>query len=97
MVTVSYHCPRCDAIAELQRDAYLDDKCVTADPLEGWEYADAYDTYEDADGVVIVCGAAETDGDGCGEPYYLNFVNFDDGEEIDPELPYDDPRFDFLR
>ena len=97
MVTVSYHCPRCGAVAELRRDAYLADKCVTEEPLEGWEYANAYGDYEAADGVVIVCGAAETDGEGCGEPYYLNFVRFEDGEEVDPGLSVDGPRFDFLR
>lgn len=116
MVTVSYHCPRCGAVAELERDAYLDDRCVTAEPLDGWTYADAYEefegrraskdasgeqseprAFEGADGVVIVCGAAETDGEGCGEPYYLSFVRFEDGEEVDPDLPYDEPRFDFLR
>lgn len=97
MVGVSYHCPRCGAVAELERDAYLDDKCVTAEPLDGWEYADAFEDFEDADGVVVVCGAAETDGEGCGEPYYLSFVKFEDGEEVDPELQYDEPSFDFLR
>jgi hypothetical protein len=116
VVTVSYHCPRCGAVAELERDAYLADRCVTAEPLDGWEYADAWEdsesrrasgdasgersdprAFDDADGVVIVCGAAETDGEGCGEPYYLSFVKFEDGEAVDPGLPYDDPRFDFLR
>ena len=97
MVGVSYHCPRCGAVAELERDAYLDDKCVTAEPLDEWEYADAYEDFDDADGVVIVCGAAETDGEGCGEPYYLNFVKFEGGEEVDPGLPSDEPNFDFLR
>jgi hypothetical protein len=97
MVSVSYHCPRCGAVAELQRDAYLDDKCVTADPLEGWEYADAYEDFEDSDGVVIVCGADETDGEGCGEPYYLSFVNFENGEEVEPGLPSEDASFEFLR
>lgn len=114
MVTVSYHCPRCGAIAELERGAYLADKCVTAEPLDGWEYANAYDglaerretdgagaeprdppAYRDADGVVLVCGAAETEGEGCGEPYYLNFVKFDDGDEVDPGLPVEGARFDF--
>lgn len=99
MVGVSYHCPRCGAVAELERDAYLADQCVTAAPLDGWEYADAWEDFEtdDADGVVIVCGAAETDGEGCGEPYYLSFVKFEDGEAVDPGLPYDEPNFDFLR
>ena len=108
MVTVSYHCPRCGAVAELRRGAYLKDKCVTPDPLDGWEYADAHeaagdagdgdsngDPYADADGVVIVCGAAETDGDGCGEPYYLSFVRFEKGDEIQPAVPAEDVSFDF--
>lgn len=97
MVDVSYYCPRCGAVAELERDAYLDDKCVTPDPLEGWQYEDAYEEFEDGDGVVIVCGAEETDGEGCGEPYYLSFVKFENGEELDPRVPADDVRFDFLR
>ena len=103
MVTVSYHCPRCGAVAELERGAYLEDKCVTPDPLEEWSYADAHDAvgvddgdpYAGADGVEIVCGAAETDGEGCGEPYYLSFVRFEDGREVDPEVPAEEVRFDF--
>ncbi len=108
MVTVSYYCPRCGALAKLERDAYLADKCVTPEPLEGWTYADAYDPYGDAnrqlqrpyehaDGVVIVCGAAETDGEGCGEPYYLSFVRFEDGDELDPAVSASNVRFDFNR
>ena len=85
MTDVSYYCPRCGAVATLDREGYLADKCVTPDPLDGWEYAATYDEYEDADGVEVVCGAAETDGEGCGEVYYLNFVKFEDGEEIDPK------------
>ena len=103
MVTVSYHCPRCGAVAELERGAYLDDKCVTPDPLEGWSYVNAHDAvgpdegdpYEGADGVEIVCGAAETDGEGCGEPYYLSFVRFENGREVDPEVPVENVSFDF--
>lgn len=108
MVAVSYHCPRCGAVAELQRGAYLQDKCVTPEPLDGWDYTDAHaaaggeeptegDPYADVDGVVIVCGAAETDGEGCGEPYYLSFVRFEDGREVDPAVAVDDVRFDFRR
>ncbi|MES3518036.1 MAG: hypothetical protein PPP58_10265 [Natronomonas sp.] len=102
MVGVSYHCPRCGAIAELERDAYLNDKCVTPNPLDGWEYADAHDRndegapYDHADGVVIVCGATETDGEGCGRPYYLSFVRFEEGREQDPAVALEDVRFDFL-
>lgn len=97
MVTVSYHCPRCGAIAELERDAYLNDKCVTPDPLDGWKYADAHGDFEDEEGVVIVCGASETEGEGCGEPYYLSFVRFEDGREVETNLNSADPNFDFLR
>jgi hypothetical protein len=103
MTAVRYYCPRCGAIAALDREGYLADKCVTPVPLDGWEYADAYDYFEDsaerssvdrssgrgpredADGVKLVCGADETDGEGCGEVYYLNFVKYEDGEEIDPK------------
>ncbi len=103
MVSVSYHCPRCGAVAELRRGAYLEDKCVTPEPLDGWKYADAHaadpddegDPYAGADGVVIVCGAAETDGDGCGEPYYLSFVRFEEGREVQPAVPAEDVSFDF--
>lgn len=95
MVAVSYRCPRCGALAELDRDGYLADRSVTAEPLAAWEYADAYEPFEDADGVVIVCGAAETDGEGCGEPYYLNFVKYEDGEPLEPGRSSVDARFDF--
>ncbi|WP_240334494.1 hypothetical protein [Halorussus sp. MSC15.2] len=113
MTAVRYYCPRCGAIAELDREGYLADKCVTPVPLDGWEYADAYDDFDDsaADGVEIVCGAAETEGEGCGDVYYLSFVKFEDGEEVDPkersfvppsvdgpsigESEDDGPRFDF--
>ncbi|WP_435193873.1 hypothetical protein [Natronomonas sp. EA1] len=97
MVTVTYYCPRCEAIAELERDAYLADKCVTPDPLDGWEYANAYDELEESEGVEIVCGASETRGEGCGQPYYLSFVKFHEGEEVDPRLPLSDVSFDFTR
>ena len=71
---------------------------MTADPLDGWEYAHAYDEFEDADGVEIVCGASETDGDGCGELYFLNFIRYENGKELDPQVPLrpeDAPNFDF--
>lgn len=103
MVTVTYHCPRCGAVAALERDAYLADKCVTPTPIDGWEYVPAYeldgetDPGEIADGVELVCGAAETDAAGCGEPYYLSFVRFDGGEEVDPMQTTADATFDFLR
>ncbi|WP_240147522.1 MULTISPECIES: hypothetical protein [Halorussus] len=102
MTEVRYYCPRCGAVAALDREGYLADKCVTPTPLDGWEYAAPYEDFEDsaerssadrssgrgprgeADGVEIVCGAAETDGEGCGEVFYLSFVKFEDGEEVDP-------------
>jgi len=86
-VPVRYYCPRCEAIVTLQRSGSLADKSVTPYPLEGWNYASIDGEYERADGVRIVCGDGDIeDGeDGCGEPYYLNFVRFEDGEEIEPE------------
>jgi hypothetical protein len=97
MVTVTYTCPRCGAVVELERDAYLADKAVTPDPLDGWEYAPAYGEFEAAEGVEIVCGASETRGEGCGEPFYLSFVRYEDGSEVDPGRSLDEVSFDFLR
>ena len=110
-VPVRYYCPRCGAVATLDREGYLADKCVTPTPLDGWEYVAAYEEFEDADGVEIVCGGYETESDGCGEVYYLNFVKYEDGEEVDPsersfvppaadgpsipDRDDDGPRFDF--
>ena len=82
MVSVRYHCPRCGTVVTLERDAYLADKSVTPYPFEGWDYADQGEDYEAADGVRIVCGRGETEGEGCGEDYYLNFVRFEDGREV---------------
>ncbi|MFB6173512.1 MAG: hypothetical protein ABEI39_02625 [Halobacteriales archaeon] len=93
-VPVRYHCPRCGAIATLERDAYLEDRSVTATPREGWGYAAPHEPFEDADGVEIVCGADETDGEGCGRRYYLNFIRFEGGERIDRGASID-ARFDF--
>ena len=85
---VRYYCPRCETVATLQRSGYLADKSVTLYPLEGWTYAAVDGNYEGADGVRIACGAADTaitfDGEGCGEQYYLNFVRFEDGREVEP-------------
>lgn len=102
MVAVSYYCPRCGAVAELDRDPYMADKSVTPFPLEGWTYADpAEDDYErdEYDGVRLGCGEAGVldwshppdasedragggEDPGCGEPFYLNFVRFEDGREV---------------
>jgi hypothetical protein len=116
MVAGSYHCPRCGAVAELRRGAYLRDSCVTPDPLEGWSYVAAHEAVEtdrdaavearadsgedpnaEADGVEIVRGVAETDGEGCGEPSYLSVVRFEKGRELDPRAPVADARFDVRR
>ena len=90
MVAVRYTCPNCGAVATLERDAYLADKSVTPLPLDGWEYAAPHEEFEDADGVELVCGASETDGEGCGRLFYLSFVRYEDGEELDPSLGLDD-------
>jgi hypothetical protein len=87
---VRYYCPRCETVVTLQREGYLADKSVTPFPLEGWTYAAIDEDFDGADGVRIVCGDADSeaeasfDDDGCGEPYYLNFVRFEDGDEVEP-------------
>ncbi|KYH26629.1 hypothetical protein HAPAU_17280 [Halalkalicoccus paucihalophilus] len=101
MVVVTYYCPRCGALAELDRDAYLADKSVTPYPLEEWEYATPEEEYEELDGVRFVCGKddspsltfrlpegeSEPEAVGCGEPFYLSFVRFENGKEVEPEPP----------
>lgn len=126
MVEVTYHCPYCGAVTGIDRDGYLRDKCVTREPLEGWEYADTTGDVEAADGIEFVClgtGDPEGDGDpdfdrsavnrpavdrdvdgpavdrdGCGRTFYLNYVKFEEGNEVSHRQPeYDRPRFDFRR
>ena len=101
---VSYYCPHCGAVVELEREGYLSDKSVTPYPLVGWEYAEPDGDYETADGVRLVCGEGE-DADGvrwtgdrsgaedvenpgaespCGREFFLSFVRFEDGEEVEP-------------
>lgn len=90
---VTYYCPHCGTLVELERDGYLSDKAVTPYPFEGWEYADPDEPFEDgaADGVAFVCGEGpspagegDTDAEGCGKRFYLSFVRFENGREIDP-------------
>ncbi len=97
MVAVRYTCPRCGAVATLDRDATLADKSVTPFALDGWEYAPAYEEFEEWDGVEIVCGASETDGEGCGRLFYLNFVKYEEGRAVDARTTPADVSFDFLR
>jgi hypothetical protein len=84
---VTYHCPHCGALVDLEREGYLADKSVTPYPLVGWEYATPDEPFESADGVAFACGADGTlraDETGCGERFYLSFVRFEDGEEVEP-------------
>jgi len=89
-VPVRYYCPHCETVVTLPRDPYLDDKTVTPYPLEGGTYVGPDEDYErdDVDGVRFVCGErvgpTEWDGPGCGEPFYLSFVRFEDGREVEP-------------
>lgn len=84
---VRYHCPTCETVVEIEREGYLSDQSVTPFPLEGWRYVSPDDDYEDSDvdGIRFVCGVDEGvtwDGSGCGEPFYLSFVRFVEGEPI---------------
>jgi hypothetical protein len=87
---VTYHCPRCEAIVELEREGYLEDKSVTPYPLEGWTYvaADGDGDVEAEDGVRFVCGEDGTLSDdgatGCGEAFYLSYLRFEGGEPVEP-------------
>ncbi|MFB6196350.1 MAG: hypothetical protein ABEI80_09270 [Haloplanus sp.] len=85
---VTYHCPRCEAIVELEREGYLADRSVTPYPLEGWTYVAPDEDIESEDGVRFVCGEDGTlrddDATGCGEPFYLSYVRFEEGEAVEP-------------
>ena len=103
MVEVTYHCPYCGAVTGVEREGYLDDKCVTREPLEGWTYAATTDGFEHADGIEFVClgdagGAEEAvdaggandpvpGKDGCGRTFYLSFLRYDGGEEREHRTP----------
>lgn len=54
-----------------------------------WTEGDAASTVgSDADANAVDGDAAdEADSLGCGEPFYLSFVKFADGEELDPRQP----------
>lgn len=90
---VTYYCPHCEALVELERDGYLADKAVTPFPFEGWSYVAPDEPFEDVegvDGVAFICGEDGTlkDGEeGCGRSFYLSFVRFENGEELDPRKP----------
>jgi len=77
---VTYYCPHCETVVELEREGYLADKSVTPDPREGWRYVSVADEYEGeaADGVRFRCGedgsTRDPDADGCGRAFYLSFV-----------------------
>jgi hypothetical protein len=55
MVEVSYHCPYCGAVTAVDREGYLNDKCVTREPLDDWTYASTTEDFETADGIELVC------------------------------------------
>jgi hypothetical protein len=90
---VTYYCPHCEALVELEREGYLADKAVTPFPFEGWRYVapdESFEDREDVDGVAFTCGEDGTlrEGErGCGESFYLSFVRFEHGEEVDPRKP----------
>ena len=69
MVEVTYHCPYCGAVTGVEREGYLDDDCVTREPLDGWEYASTTDDVDDreaADGIEFVCLGDAGDGTAAG-------------------------------
>jgi hypothetical protein len=106
MVEVTYHCPYCGAVTGVDREGYLDDKCVTREPLEGREYADTTGDFESADGIEFVClgdagegespatagGANDPDPtkDGCGRTFYLSFCKYEEGQPVEHRQPDND-------
>jgi hypothetical protein len=110
---VSYYCPHCGAICELEREGYLADRSVTPYPLVGWQYAAPDEPFEDgaAEGVRLTCGERSAAGltwtgersgaddveepgsaSPCGRDFYLSFVKFEAGREVEP-----DPDSDYVR
>ncbi|AQL41526.1 hypothetical protein BV210_01820 [Halorientalis sp. IM1011] len=70
MVEVTYHCPYCGAVTGVEREGYLDDDCVTREPLDGWEYASTTDDIEKreaADGIEFVCLGDGGEGEAVGQ------------------------------
>jgi hypothetical protein len=95
MVTVSYTCPYCDAVVELDRPPVLADRSVTPEPRDGYSYASTTDDdRETADGIEFVCIGTTEDEAGCGRTFYLNFVTSGD-QSIEGSSLEDPPRFDF--
>ncbi len=105
-VTVRYTCPHCGAVASVERKPELADKSVTTTPQAGWEYATPeadIEALESADGIAFQCGEGRAfevgtagDATGCGRPFYLNYLRYASGVELEPDPPtYDGPRFDF--
>ena len=103
-VTVRYTCPHCNAVVSLERPPDLADRSVTKVRQPGWEYASPDDPdRESADGIEFICGedgpVTDLEGEpveGCGRPFYLNFVRYEQGVELEPDPPtYGGPRFDF--
>ncbi|ERG95000.1 hypothetical protein [Haloquadratum walsbyi] len=120
---VTYYCPHCGAVVEIEREGYLADKSVTPYPLEGWTYADPHDSanasYESVDGIRFVCGEMPPESDvgqtetgirwtgdqsnaddvenptmtsPCDRTFYLSFVRFENGNEIEPQPDTDQVR-----
>ncbi|MEY7849779.1 hypothetical protein AB7C87_11355 [Natrarchaeobius sp. A-rgal3] len=103
-VSVRYTCPHCDAVTSVERAPDLADRSVTMTAQPGWEYVEpGDDDLESADGIAFVCGedgpVTDLEGEpteGCGRPFYLNFVRYERGVELEPDPPtYGGPRFDF--
>jgi len=46
---VTYYCPHCGTLVDLDRDGYLADKSVTPYPLEGWTYVTPTEPFDGAD------------------------------------------------
>jgi hypothetical protein len=75
---------------------------VEANPSDGTDGTDGAGGTEWADGAAGTAQSGDptrNEGDGCGRTFYLNFVRFEDGREVEPAGGWleDEPSFDFLR
>ena len=92
MVWVTYHCPYCGAVRGVERDAYMNDKCVTREPLDGWTYASTTEDVEAADGIQFVClgdGAGPDSVDGPASSTAGEDPGSDSGGANDPRVDKD--------
>lgn len=86
--SVRYRCPHCDLVVEVERSGYLADRSVTPFPLEVWTYRTPEEVDNRATGIRFICGETHEENEGCGKPWYLSFVRYENGKQVEvPKEP----------